>query len=514
MTLSELDIRQLESIGKPTKAAEQELLVYAAGIPAVHLERACALDDGILALNDAQQRKFSERFEEARINGRAMKFVAASGAASRMFSAQRACLDQGWVTREGLSEKSAQDDPNARECLELVQNLPRFPFFDELKAMLYSRGFDIEDLIAAGDFRAVLEGVLSPEGLGYADRPKGLIPFYRYPDGPRTAFEEHLVESAGYLRDRKGVANLHFTVAPRHLLSVADHLRNAAARFGSKDTRYEFSLSVQPGSTDSIVVDLDNKPLRDTRGMLVFRPSGHGALLENLNSLKGDILFIRTIDNVLPDRLREMASDQRGVLGGILAALQEELSHLLRSFSPDEMDEATVRRMEVFAETRMNLRLHPEFFQKSVREKARVLYRRLNAPLRVCGMVRNPGYPGGRPFWTVDREGIESLQIIEPAQVDSGDARQRQVWESCEFFNPADLVCGVRDYLGRPFNLAEYRDPGFGFIARRTCEGVECRILEQPGLWNGSMAHWNTVFVEVPAFMVRPVKTVLDLLEK
>jgi hypothetical protein len=508
---SALDTKQLESIGKSREMAEQELHRYRAGIPAVELRRACNPGDGIICLAEADQREYAKYFEEAQAYGRAMKFVAASGAASRMFSAPRICLDQGWVALESLSMRSALGDPNAKTTLALVWNIREFAFFDELRSVMLQHGLCIESLLAAGDFKAVLEHLLMPEGLGYDGLPKGLIPFYRHPERPLSAFEEHLAESVGYLRDRNGLIRVHFTVSSQHHDRIAEHLRRAAAFLDTKDTRFGLTLSIQASSADSVAVDLDNRPLRDSAGKLILRPSGHGALLENLNSIDGDIVFIRTVDNLLPHSLAEKAAAQRRMLAGVLAALQAELFPILKRVSYDTRDEAAVRRLEQLAESRLGLKMPPGFARKTLQERSSILYHRLNAPIRVCGMIRTQGYPGGRPFWIADREGIEGLQIIEPAQADLEDEEQRRIWKSCQFFNPADLVCGVRDYLGHPFNLLEYCDQEMGFITRKTYEGLEGRILERPGLWNGGMAHWITILVEVPGFMVRPVKTVLDL---
>jgi hypothetical protein len=514
LIFSKRDVKQLESVGKTLEAAEGEIRTYSAGIPAVKLQRPCSLNDGIIALSSAQQLEFAGHFEEAMASGRAMKFVAASGAASRMFSAPVICLEKGWTTQRRLAEQAFQGDADAKDCLELFRNLAKFAFYPELKALMISKELNLEELVESGNYKAVLETLLQSQGLAYTYLPKGLIPFHSYPNGIRTAFEEHLVESIGYLKDRDRVARAHFTVSPEHLNRVEEHLRQASIRFGSLDVRYKVTLSTQERSTDSIVVDDDNHPLRDKDGRLIFRPSGHGALLQNLNSCDGDLVFVRTIDNVLPDRLKGIVQFHKRVLGGYLVALQEELFGRLRFLASGRVDESSISKIERFARSSMNLVLPNEFSMMAAKEKSRLLFRILNSPLRVCGMVRNPFYSGGRPFWVRDMDGTERPQIVESAQVDEEDAEQNLIWNSCEFFNPADLVCGVRDYEGHPFDLTKFGDPALGFITQKTHEGRPCKVLEWPGLWNGAMAYWNTVFVEVPARTLHPVKSLLDLLSE
>jgi hypothetical protein len=514
LVFSERDVKQIESIGKTLEAAEGEIRTYAAGIPAVKLQRPCSLDDGIIALSPAQQLEFAGCFEEAMASGRAMKFVAASGAASRMFSAPLICLERGWTAQKRLIEKAYEGNGAAKDCLELFRNLPKFAFFPKLKALMISKQLNLEELVEGGSYKAVLETLLQTRGLGYAYLPKGFIPFHSYPDGTRTAFEEHLVESAGYLKNRDGVAKVHFTVSPEHLSKAEAHLRQASTRLGSLDAHYEVTLSTQERWTDSIAASDDNQPLRDKDGGLIFRPSGHGALLQNLNLCQGDLVFVRTIDNVLPDRLKGIVQFHQRVLGGYLVALQEELFGRLKFLASHGIDESSIDEIEKFARSRMNLLLPNGFSRMAAQEKSQLLFRLLNVPLRVCGMVRNSLYPGGRPFWIRDEDGIEHPQIVEAAQVDGKDADQNLIWKSCEFFNPADIVCGVRDYEGHPFDLTRFSNPALGFITQKNHEGRLCRVLERPGLWNGAMAYWSTVFVEVPALTLHPIKSILDLLSE
>ncbi len=513
LIFGEKDVHQLKSAGKTPEEAEGDMAAYEAGVPPIRLQRPCRLNDGIIAHSVEQQLQMAKRYQTAMASGRAMKFVAASGAASRMFAAALACLEKGWVTQQCLVAQAIRGDPNAQGCLNLLRNLPKLAFWSEISTLIQSKGLRLEELIEGGDYEAVLENILQPDGLGYSDFPKGLIPFHSYPNGTRTAFEEHLAESPAFLKDSWGIVRIHFTVSPKHADRVEEHLRQAKSRLNPHDTRYEITLSVQKQSTDSIVVDENNRLLRDKNGELVLRPSGHGALLGNLNSCKGDIVFIRTIDNVLPDHLKETVQCHKRILGGYLIELQEELFRCIRFLVSGNSGELSLEHIHRFAEARLNLILPKELSRMSIPLRSQALFRILNAPLRVCGIVRNSDYPGGRPFWVRGADGIVRPQIVEPAQVNMEDSEQNAVWRSCEFFNPADLVCGVRDYLGRPFDLERFSNPGEGFIARKIHESRRCKVLERPGLWNGAMAHWNTVFVEVPAITLRPIKSILDLLD-
>lgn len=514
MILSKQDIDRLRSIEKPPETVERESTLLRSGVPPIKLGRRCRSGDGIVALSGKDGPAYAEIFDRAAAEGRAVKFVAASGAASRMFESPLKCLRRGWATQDLLRDRARNGDGDAEACLKLLRNLKKFAFFPALEAHMESKGLHPEILLQEGEYKDILENLLTDRGLGYSGLPKGLIPFHSYPDGAMTAFEEHLVESAGYLKDRDNRVRVHFTVAPDHVQRVRGHLKSAVSRLSSTGALFDVTCSVQARSTDTVVLGRDGRLLRDDDGQLILRPSGHGALLQNLNSIAGDIVFIRTVDNVLPDPLKEEVCFHKKVLGGYLAALQGELFARLRFLSSGDLKEEELIEIKRFAETKLNLSEPPGYDRMTPREKAAALLRRLNAPIRVCGMVRNTGYPGGRPFWVRDEEGWESPQIVEPSQVDIGNEEQGSVWESCEFFNPADIVCGLRDYSGRPFDLSEFSDPALAFISEKTYRGRPCRVLERAGLWNGSMAKWNTVFVEVPALTLRPVKTILDLLEE
>ena len=353
--------------------------------------------------------------------------------------------------------------------------------------------------------------------MNYANLPKGLVPFHAYGDHTRTAFEEHLVEALEYVRDASSVARLHFTVPASHQRAIQTYLDSVCHRYAQRDAQLDISYSIQKPSTDTIAVDADNIPVRDSNGALVFRPGGHGALLENLADLQGDIIFIKNIDNVLPDRLKPDTYRYKKLLCGSLLHLQQQaFFHIarLKASLPSESDGARIAldTARSFAQDELSLVLPQDFERTAMPYQRDLLIAQLDRPLRVCGVVKNTGEPGGGPFWVRQTDGTTSRQIVESSQVDMTNAEQRARWQAATHFNPVDLVCGVRDYRGRPFPLAHFVDPATGFISEKSKDGRSLRALELPGLWNGAMAHWNTVFVEVPGSTFHPVKTVMDLL--
>ena len=358
----------------------------------------------------------------------------------------------------------------------------------------------------------LLAYLLTPRGLNYANLPKALLQFHRYAGHCRTPLEEHLVEAAAYAQDSQQVARLHVTVAPEHTEAVQAHIEAIRSRYERAGVRYDMSLSTQSPATDTIAVDLENTPFRDEHGQLLFRPGGHGALLANLEALAADIVFIKNIDNVLPDHLKETTYGYKRALGGHLVALQQQIFLYLKKLASGAVDAALLHEIWAFAQQQLSMTMPQGGLHTPQHEQIRLLFDRLNRPLRVCGMVRNAGEPGGGPFWVEHTDGSMSLQIVEASQVDTASPEQRAIFAASTHFNPVDIVCGVRDYRGQPFHLTQFVDPDTGFISRKTYAGRTLKALELPGLWNGAMAHWNTVFVEVPLSTFSPVKTVLDLL--
>ena len=509
---SEKDLAHLQNMGKKPSDAVHEYLSLIHGAPHTKLRRPCSAGDGILQLSAAERERYAREFRTHADRGRAMKFVAASGAASRMFKTHiRYCALDGVNRRQLLAEK-ASGSPEAEELLRFFDNLPRFPFFGQLRLKLASRGLDLDNLACAGSYSPILHCLLDSDGMGYGDAPKGLIPFHAYPDGARTPFEEHLLEAAGYLRDGRGAVRVHFTVPPEDEARVRQHLEGAARRFMTPETSYDATLSIQDRSTDAVALTARGSLIRGTDGHPRLWPSGHGALLKNLNDLQADIVFVRTIDNVLPDRLKDTVAFFKRVLGGLLAELQVHIFHTLEMLESGDPGRKELGDIEEWSREFLNLRFPRAAQDAGFAAKRRMLFESLNRPLRVCAMVKHDGEPGGGPFWVGDESGEETLQIIEGAQVDVSSEEQKTIWESSSYFNPADLVCGVRDHRGNPFDLAAYADPNAAFVSNKAGTAGGIRVLERPGLWNGSMARWNTVFVEVPKATLCPAKTILDLL--
>jgi hypothetical protein len=415
--------------------------------------------------------------------------------------------------REQLEDEVRAGRKEARVLLEFIGGIDRLPFRAHLERALASRGIGLQEALERESYGSILKSLLSAEGMGYAEIPKGLLEFHAYPDGPRTPFEEHLVEAAALFGDARGRCRMHFSVSPEHLPRFRTHLENVRGRLqAGGGARHEVEFSVQRSSTDALGIDTEGRPFRRDDGMLLLRPSGHGALLENLNDLGADLVFIKNVDNVAPDHRKEPTYAWTRALIGLLVEIQEGIFDILRQTEARPGDERTVEEAIRLARDRLRLDLPAENPSASREEMAAVVAQELNRPLRVCGMVRNLGDPGGGPFWVRDRRDRARRQIVESVQVDPDSASQRALFERSTHFNPVFMACGVRDYRGRAFDLRRFVDPDAGIITVKSVQGREVKAMERPGLWNGSMAEWNTVFVEVPRDVFNPVKAVNDLL--
>ena len=499
---SERDRQSIAAHGLTIEEIGRQLALFRRRGPSVRLNRPCVSGDGIVVIPESERPSLLAAYEEARRTHRFIKFVPASGAASRMFREWYRCLAAG-----GFADEAAR--------MAFAGDLKRYAFFPDLRATIATAGQDLESLIGKGEDAAILKSVLTEEGLNYGCLPKALLKFHAYPEGSRTTLEEHLVEAALYARDAENVSRVHFTVSREHESAVRTLLSRVIRDYESRlDTVFAVGISTQDPATDTIAVDPEKRPFRDDRGKPVFRPGGHGSLLRNLNLLDEEIIFLKNIDNTVPDRLKTETSLWKKLLAGSLIRLQEEIFASVRLLAGGGGTEEELERMRDFAEKRVNIGLPAGFRELSIAERRSFLFRKLNRPLRVCGMVKNEGEPGGSPFWVEDADGRKgaSLQIIEESQIDRNDPKQCAVWSSATHFNPVDLVCGVRDFHGRKFDLPAFVDPATAAITRKSEKGRELLALERPGLWNGSMAFWNTVFVEVPLATFNPVKTVTDLL--
>jgi hypothetical protein len=507
------DLEQIRGMGLTPEKVLAQIEAFRKGFPFLRLDRPCTVKDGVEVLAPEHRQRYVEAWTAARLSGRAMKFVPASGAASRMFKLLLAFNREHETIREqDVAAGAEKGDPDCKHMLRFMKGIKAFAFYEDLKAAMARDGLDAENLIRAGEFKEILEYLITPGGLDLTNLPKGLIKFHSYGEFPsRTPFEEHLVEAVEYVRDHGGRTRIHFTVSPEHEGKIRDRVEKAKTLFQRPDVILEAAFSTQSPSTDTIAVDMDNRPFRDDRGRLVFRPGGHGALLENLNNLCGDIVFIKNIDNVLPDQRKEDTYVFKKALGGLLLWLQEKVFFHLENLLAAHVEDFRVEEASAFARQHLAFPV-PEGLPGG--EKIARLFAGLNRPIRVCGMVRNEGEPGGGPFWVRHEDGTLSRQIVEASQVDMSSPEQRKIWESSTHFNPVDLVCALRDHKGNSFALQDFVDPDTGFISIKSTEGKDLKALEVPGLWNGAMAGWNTVFVEVPLSTFSPVKTILDLLRR
>jgi hypothetical protein len=517
ISLSEADLKQIEARGMTTEKVISQIERFKVGFPYSMLKRACTVGDGISVLRKGDLNRLGEAFSKAALAWRVMKFVPASGAATRMFKSLLSFDNQiDQIDEKAIRAEAESHDPDHRAFVDFILGIKKFAFYDDLRWAMSKDGLDAEDLISRGEYKPILEYLLYSKGLDLAHLPKGLIKFHAYPEleTSRTPFQEHLVEAAEYTKDVNHVARVHFTVSPEHEEPIRDHLERVRGLYEKSGIRLEIGFSPQKPSTDTLAVDLENRPFRGDDGRLVFRPGGHGALLENLKELKADLVFIKNIDNVVPDRLKQETYVYKKALGGYLLEQQKRMFGYLERLSTREAEDRYIEEVMEFMRHELSMSPPEGMEQRSREDKMDYLTSRLNRPLRVCGMVKNEGEPGGGPFWVEHTDKSTSVQIVESSQVDMESVEQRRVWESSTHFNPVDLVCGVRDYRGKPFDLMKFVDPNTGFISVKSKEGKELKALELPGLWNGSMAYWNTVFVEVPIITFNPVKTVLDLLRK
>jgi hypothetical protein len=486
------DLQQMAELGIAPEEAARQVALYRNPPPHTRVLRPCRPGDGIRSLPPAKHAPLISQFDAAARRGGIGKLVPASGAATRMFKDLLAFLS---------APAGAELPPDVRAFFE---NLDRFAFRDDLAAALE------KEAVRKDDPRSVLACLLAD--LGYAELPKGLLPFHRYPEGSRTPFAEHLVEAAALIRDEEGRCRLHFTVSPEHLAAFEQHLDRVRRTYEERfDCRFEVSFSTQRHSTDTLAVDLENRPFRLVDGSLLFRPGGHGALLDNLNALRWEAVLLKNIDNVVPDDRKSVIHLWKGILGGLLLSLRERIFSLLDRLE-EAPDDAVLDEAGELLEKELSRPLPESFAGSDPQEKRRFLIDALDRPLRVCGVVRNQGEPGGGPFWVESASGGISPQIVEISQIDTRDPEQRGILEGSTHFNPMDIACAFLDRHGRPYDLHRFVDPATVFIAEKSHEGRPLKALERPGLWNGAMAGWNTVFVEVPDATFAPVKTVLDLL--
>ncbi len=503
---SEKDVRQLTGKGITKKKVEDQIRTFMEGIPFVHLEAPAVVKNGILKLSPKQEKAFVSRFDNSIKELSLLKFVPASGAASRMFKSLFGFLDSFDPKAQSVAEyaTSANDDT----ILHFFKGVTNFPFYTKVLKIIEQK-----DLSLDKHKYLFVKELLSEEGLNYGFYPKGLLPFHKYKDHTATPFQEHLIEASQYA-SAQGKSNLHFTISEQHQTLFDKEWNNISSKSTkATNTYFEVGYSYQKSSTDTIAVTLDNEPFRNQDGSLLFRPGGHGALIENLDEQDADIIFIKNIDNVVTQAKSLDNAASKKVLAGVLLEVQERVFRYTKMIDDNSLDGAQLEAIKTFLEEDLNVRFSDNYNGFTLGQQIEILKDKLQRPLRVCGMVKNEGEPGGGPYWVKDRNGNVSLQIVESAQVDRNNEHQNKIFKEATHFNPVDIVCGVKDYKGQKYHLLNYVNEKQGFITQKTKEGKDLKALELPGLWNGAMAYWNTIFVEVPSATFNPVKTVNDLLK-
>ena len=470
---TEKDLQQIAAHGLTVEAVNLQIENFRRGFPSLKVVSAASPSDGITVLTPEQAAAYAESYEHRDASVTVAKFVPASGAATRMF--------------KELFE-FVNENKRGKGIDTLLQNIEKFAFYPELKEV-------VADFT---DEKAVVSAIIK-QGLGYGSLPKGLVTFHAYENGARKAVEEHLVEGALY-GAADGVVRLHFTVSPEHEGAFRALLSERTAKYEQMfGVKYDISFSQQMSSTDTIAVNPDNTPFRTDSGELLFRPAGHGALLANLNKIDAKVIFVKNIDNVTTDALRGDTVLYKKALAGLLLELQQQTFAALESLMGGNADLAAIAE---YIGKKLCVKLPAQY-------DAALLERLLSRPIRVCGMVRNEGEPGGGPFWVANADGTQTLQIAESSQISAEDMH---LMKDATHFNPVDLVCGVYAADGTKYDLSLYTDPATGFISSKSSGGRDLRAQELPGLWNGAMADWNTIFVDVPITTFSPVKVVQDLL--
>ena len=501
MELNQLDLEILKNKGISQEKLEEELKMLADGFPFLKIEAAATPGHGIAVLSPEMEKQAEDLWAQYLASGgKVLKMVPASGAASRMFKDLFSFLN-------GKSDK-----PDNDFMKKFFAEIEKFAFFDTLNNLcveLY--GKSIDSLVKEKRYKDVVKALIDRIGLNYGQLPKALLKFHKVEGAARTAIEEHLSEGAQYAAGKDGKVRVHFTVSEDHLPLVEKKFEEAKGKLEHDyNVEFDLSTSLQKPSTDTVAANMDGTPYRE-KGGLFFRPGGHGALIENLNDLDADVIFIKNIDNVVPDSKRDDTLKYKKIIGGVLVGVKQKADDYCRELSKGVPSEEKLSEMLGFLHKVLCI-THDKAEEMDAKDKADYIYSKLNRPFRVCGMVKNEGEPGGGPFLAYNPDGTVSPQILESTQIDPNNKDAVKMMKEATHFNPVDLVVSTKNWEGKKFNLTEYVDKATGFISIKSREGVEIKALELPGLWNGAMSDWNTVLVEVPVSTFNPVKTVNDLL--
>jgi hypothetical protein len=499
MQLTPSDLELLKSKGISEKEVEEQLETFKNGIPFVKIIDFAKVGDGILRLSEDAKKNYTEIYENSSF--KVVKFTPASGAATRMFKALHAFIKETEIKENIISELLELEEYSVVK--RLINGIDNLPFYTDALEHAVKKHHNFEEHTLLEQKALVLKAIIDKDGLEYGEYPKGLIPFHQYADKTLNPFEEHLDEAKAYAK-KEGKAFLNFSISEEHEIKFKENLEKYLKTYANDDIDFQVSFYYQKQKTDTIAVNLDNTPFRDENKHLFFRPGGHGALILNLNDIDADLIFIKNIDNV--SKRQQDKNDTiayKKALAGLLIDVQNKLFEYQRHLEKSA-DNKLLEEVRTFMMDTLNI--------KSPSERPEELLKELHKPLRVCGMVQNDGEPGGGPFWIED-DGHVSLQIVETSQIDQTKDKQKEILTKATHFNPVDIVCGVKDYKGNLFDLEEFVNPKRAFIAEKSIEGTNIKALELPGLWNGAMEHWHSIFVEVPISTFNPVKTLADLLK-
>ncbi len=488
--LDSKDLEQLKQRGIAPEQVERQLAQFKSGFPFADIQRPATIGDGILRANEADNQKYTALYDaEVKAGKKVIKFIPASGAATRMFKSMFEFKNSDAQKQNELVSQKPYD--------KFFAEFDKFAFASDIKAMNPQSKADIVTLM------------LDDKGLGYGQKPKGVLKFHSYSDGARTAAEEHIMEGLNYANS-DGTINLHFTVSPQHLELFKAAVIPTKERIEAKGIKVNISYSFQKQATDTLAATLDNEPFRDADGKLVFRPGGHGALIENLNDLDADMVFIKNIDNVAQEHLLATTSLYKKVIAGYAIEKKHAVDAILTKLANN--DYSAIADAVTFMNSNMQVNYPANFDEMPDSQKADFVKYTLDRPLRVCGMVKNEGEPGGGPFWVKSTDGQVTLQVVESAQIDTANPVKADILKKSTHFNPVDLFCCITNYKGKKYDLTKFVDHNAGFISYKSLGGKDLKAMELPGLWNGAMANWLTFFVEVPVETFNPVKTVVDLL--
>jgi hypothetical protein len=492
INFSSRDLAFMAQRGSNPEKVEKQFKFFTRGFGFAHIAHNVSIGNGIVKFTEPEVQHWINVYEQIVNQKVIVKFVPASGAASRMFKDLYEALQPKPFTQ------------NAKLYLEKIQN---FAFFNDLKKTIENSGKSLCEVLKDDTSKIPFELLLEEKGLNYGNLPKGLLKFHKYGEETRTALEEHLVESAQYAQSGDGICRLHFTVSPNHLENFKELVVQVIGKYEKRfGVTYQISYSIQEPATDTLAAEMDNTPFRDINGNLLFRPGGHGALIANLNNIQADLVFVKNIDNVTSEDHLEPTLIYKRALAGYLFYLQEKSFHYQKLMLDHTLVDDELQTVITFAHEELMIR-----FQNSHPTQMELL-QKLHRPMRICGVVKNEGEPGGGPFWVTNREGEISLQIVESSQIDKNNPQQKDFMNTATHFNPVDMFCCFKDIFGNFFDLNQYVDHYTGFISEKSYEGRTLKAMELPGLWNGAMANWITIFVEVPLSTFNPVKTVFDLI--